>query len=229
MKLWSVSDDCAGLSGRGCGRSLWCLFALRIDSARNLFRRFRLCLHLRAIMLTAVAAAAAPFGACSISELTPHATRSADSGFASICGHSHRGGRGCGRSLSCSQVMSARRRSLRNHRRGSQSERRSNDGTIQGLRSQPVPKIPALPPSAGTHIEAVAAAAAPFGACWMRVPSCDHRSPYSLSLRYSVRSPMPSICAACSRLPAVIASVWRIASFSSLSRPTPARPARDCA
>ena len=48
-------------------------------------------------------------------------------------------------------------------------------------------------------------------------------NPYSLSLRYNVRSPMPRSCAACSRLPWVIASVWRIASFSSRSSPTPAR------
>ncbi|MEY2714765.1 MAG: hypothetical protein RIT24_1108, partial [Planctomycetota bacterium] len=41
--------------------------------------------------------------------------------------------------------------SLRNHRRGSPSERKSSSGSIKGLRTQAVPQIPASPASAGTH------------------------------------------------------------------------------
>ena len=43
-----------------------------------------------------------------------------------------------------------------------------------------------------------------------------HHNPYSRIFRYSVRSPMRRILAACSRLPSTIFSVFRISSFSAV-------------
>ncbi len=155
--------------GRGCGRSLWCLFAFRIDS---------------------------------------HASGSADSGFACICGHS---------SQMDSDDAESDQTESQSHECPQTESAEPLDSGVEGLRgvwtpAQAVPQIPASPASAGTRDKRTSE--------HQRSP--PQRRPLNRGDRYSARS---NIAAARSSVSSSNAFDWSCSPIGSFFPPSSAKPA----